>query len=175
MSVELARAFLAEGNGFYRLEDRKRVTEDVRQLATAYLALDAELEALDERAGRWADEVERLRERAEDMNMRVAREDFQQLYDCAGMLVAGIIDNDWPRIHYGLQGTEFAVLRAAWWLGKEDDLKALHNQIGDHSPDYCPVCQNDPIPNLAKAVERRPGGDPVVTETPRKAARAHEH
>jgi len=42
---EVAQAFLAEGNGFYRLEDRKRVTEDVRRLATAYLALESDLAA----------------------------------------------------------------------------------------------------------------------------------
>lgn len=48
MSAELARAFLAEGNGFYRLEDRKRVTEDIRQLATAYLTLQAENELVRE-------------------------------------------------------------------------------------------------------------------------------
>jgi len=76
------------------------------------------------------------------------REDLEQFYNCAGMLVAGIIDNDYVRFHYALQGTEFAVLRAAWWLGKEDDLKALHDQIGDHSPGGCPVCQNEPCPEF---------------------------
>jgi uncharacterized protein YpuA (DUF1002 family) len=42
-AAELAQTLLAEGKGFYRLEDHKRITEDVRQLATAYLALESDL------------------------------------------------------------------------------------------------------------------------------------
>jgi hypothetical protein len=73
----------------------------------------------------------------------VLRDCLEQLASCANILCTAIREEDGIALHYGVQGTEFEVMRAAWLLGEPDEASRIHKLVGDHSPKCCPVCSGE--------------------------------
>jgi hypothetical protein len=95
-------------------------------------------------------------------------EELDHLASCANILLSAIRDEDPIAFHYGVQGTEFAVMRAAWLNAEGDEAERLHGLIGDHSPDGCPVCVGArafTIPTDTEPLATPPAvsGSPVVS------------
>jgi hypothetical protein len=72
--------------------------------------------------------------------VRRLRNCLDQLASCANILCTAIREEDGIALHYGVEGTEFEVMRAAWLLGEQEEAKRIHGLVGDHSPKACPVC-----------------------------------
>lgn len=77
------------------------------------------------------------------MSAAALRDVLDQLATCANMVCTAVREEDQIKFHYGLQGMEFEVMRAAWLLGEQDEARRIHALVGDHSPDACPVCVGD--------------------------------